>query len=245
MIENKVRLQKFLAHAGVCSRRKAEELIASLCVTVNDFPAGIGTVIDPQKDVIKVNGVQIKNEPASRKDPLVLMLNKPKGYVCSHNDRFNEKTIFSLVPKKFAKRNLLFCGRLDKDTTGLIILSDDGDFVQKLSHPSSNIQKHYKLILSRPLNDAVKPRLLHGIIDDGEFIKLNKLISIGKGALKGKAFEVVLSQGRKNEIHRIFQHFGYFVEKLERVRIGKLFLKGVSIGNCRQLSAQEIELLFK
>ena len=243
MSENNIRLQKFLSHQGVCSRRKAEDLILSSCVTVNDSLAEIGAIIDPRRDIVKVNGVQIKQAPI--KEPFVLMLNKPKGYVCSHNDKFNEKTIFDLIPARFARRNLLFCGRLDKDTTGLLILTDDGDFVQKLSHPSSNIQKHYELILSRPLIESIRPKLFRGILDKGEFIKLDKLISIGKGNLKNRAFKAILSQGRKNEIHRIFEHFGYFVEKLERVQIGKLPLKGISPGHCRQLSPQETSLLFK
>lgn len=247
MINEMMRLQKFLAHSGVCSRRKAEELIISSCVTVNDKIASIGDSIDPTKDTIKVNGIQIsnKNITSTSKAPLVLMLNKPKGYVCSHDDKFNEKTIFDLVPKKFTKFNLKFCGRLDKDTTGLIILSDDGNFVQKLSHPSSNIKKHYEVILSRPLNEDIKTKLMKGIFDNGEIIKFDKLIAIGKGSLKDKIFEVVLSQGRKNEIHRMFEHFGYFVQKLKRIRIGNLPLRGISIGNCKQLSEKEIDLLFR
>lgn len=245
MSEDKVRLQKFLSHQGVCSRRKAEELIASACVFVNDIPAIIGATINPQKDIVKINGVQLKNERPFQREPSVLMMNKPKGYVCSHNDKFNEKTIFDLLPPKFARQKWLFCGRLDKDTTGLIILADDGSFVQRLSHPSANIQKHYELILSRPLEASIRTRLLRGVVDKGEFIKLDKLISIGKGRLKNKIFEAVLSQGRKNEIHRIFEHFGYFVEKLQRTKIGKLILKGVAPGHCRQLSSDEVSLLFK
>ncbi len=245
MNENKIRLQKFLSHNGICSRRKAEELIAASCVTVNGEIASIGDVVDLTKDVIVLNGMRIKNNLAPNQELIVLMLNKPKGYVCSHKDKFNSKTIFDLLPPKFANLNLLFCGRLDKDTTGLMILSNDGDFVQKISHPSSNIKKHYEVILSQPINSNIKPKLIQGIFDHGEFLKFDKLIPIGKGSLKDRAFRVVLSQGKKNEIHRVFERFGYFVEKLQRVRIGRLVLKGVSVGRCRQLSAQEINLLFK
>ncbi len=245
MTNNKIRLQKFLSHQGLCARRKAEDLIRSSCVIVNEKIANVGDLVDPEKDIIKVNNIKIKNKLHNLQSPLVIMLNKPKGYVCSHCDKFNEKTIFDLIPRTFMKHKLMFCGRLDKDTTGLMILSDSGDFVQKLSHPSSNIKKHYNVILSHPLHDNIKQKLLQGVLDKKEFLKLDKLIPIGRGQLKDQAFEVVLSQGKKNEIHRLFEHFGYFVKKLQRIRIGKLLLKGVSIGNCKQLSQKEIELLFR
>ncbi|MDR0595779.1 MAG: rRNA pseudouridine synthase [Puniceicoccales bacterium] len=242
-----MRLQKFLAHCGLCSRRKAEELIDSMCVTINGEVASVGVSVDIGKDIVKVNGKKISSNSAlaGTKVPLVLMLNKPKGYVCSHYDKFNERTIFDLIPKHYCKNRLLFCGRLDKDTTGLILLSDDGGFVQKISHPSANIKKHYEVIISRPLEDGIISKLLQGINGGGEFIKFDKIFPIGEGRLKNIIFEVVLSQGRKNEIHRMFEHFGYFVEKLRRTRVGSLRLHGLSTGTCKRLSEKEIQSLFR
>jgi 23S rRNA pseudouridine2605 synthase len=218
-----------------------------MCVTINGKIASIGDSVDTEEDIVKVNGKKIgpNGAPLKSKTPLVLVLNKPKGYVCSHYDKFNEKTIFDLIPRLYCKNRLLFCGRLDKDTTGLMLLSDDGGFVQKVSHPSASVKKHYEVIISRPLSDEVKTRFFQGISDRGEFIKFDKMFPVGKGNLKNMAFEVVLSQGRKNEIHRVFEHFGYFVEKLCRTRIGGLRLHGLSIGTCRRLSEKEIGLLFR
>jgi 23S rRNA pseudouridine2605 synthase len=242
-----MRLQKFLAHCGLCSRRKAEDLIVSSCVTINGEIAAVGDSVNIGEDTVRVNGKKIGLDatPAQPKVPLVLMLNKPKGYVCSHRDKFNERVIFDLIPRQYCKNRLLFCGRLDKDTTGLILLCDDGEFVQKISHPSSCVKKHYEVVISRPLSDEVKSKFFRGINDRGEFIKFDKMFSTGRGDLKNMSFEVVLSQGKKNEIHRMFEHFGYFVQKLHRSRVGHLRLRGLSPGACRRLSETEVELLFK
>ena len=236
-----MRLQKFLALGAVNSRRKAEELIVAGAVTVNGETAQIGACIDSAVDAVAVNGNTIPSGMMPRQgQPLVLMLNKPAGYVCSHGDKYNAKTIFDLVPREFGKKKLMFCGRLDKETEGMVILTDSGDFVQRLSHPSFGIKKHYEVILSRPLPENIGRLLLKGIEDGGEFLKFDKIIPIGRGTMKNFAFEVVLSQGKKNEIHRAFERFGIFVKKLKRIRIGGLNLKGVSPGRCRRLTAQEV-----
>jgi 23S rRNA pseudouridine2605 synthase len=141
-----MRLQKNLAHCELCSRRKAEEQIGSLCVTVNGKVASIGDSVDTTEDIgngnskkIGSNGISLKS-----KTPLVLMLNIPKGYVCLHYDKFREKTIFDLISRHYCNNRLLFCGRLDKDTTGLVFLSDDGEFVQEISHPSASAKNTTK-----------------------------------------------------------------------------------------------------
>jgi pseudouridine synthase len=242
-----IRLQKFLAGCELCSRRKAEDLIRSLCVTVNEKIASIGDLVSPSKDIVKVNGEQIKqySNPSCLKTPTVFMLNKPKGYICSHRGNSAEKTIFDLIPRRCYKNRLFFCGRLDKNTTGLMLLSNSGEFVQKISHPSANVKKHYEVIISKPLSNEVKSKFFEGINDRGQFIKFDKIFPTGKGEFKYKAFTIILSQGRKNEIHRMFGRFGYFVEKLHRVRIGNLCLRGIGVGTFKRLSEKEIELLFK
>jgi 23S rRNA pseudouridine2605 synthase len=214
---------------------------------MNRKVASIRDSVDTAEDIVKANGKKIDSNGISlrSKTPLVLMLNKPNGYVCSHYDKFHEKTIFDLVPRHYCKSRSLFCGRLDKDTTGLMPLSDDGGFVQNISHPSTSVEKHCEVIISRPLSDEVKARFFQRISDHGEFRKFDKMFPIGKGNLKNMAFEVVLSQERKNEIHTMFEHFGYFVEKLYRTRIGSLHLHGLSTGTSRGLSEKEILLLFK
>lgn len=241
-----MRLQKFLALQAVSSRRKAEEHIIAGDVLVNGKVAKIGDVIDPTVDEVTLNGVSISNNIAIlQKQPLVLMLNKPSGCVCSHADKYNPFTIFDLIQKEFAKKKLLFCGRLDKETEGMIIITDNGDFAQKITHPSSGIKKHYEVLLSRHLTENVIKQSIRGITDNGEFLKFEKIISIGKGRMRGLAYEIVLSQGKKNEIHRVFEHFGIFVKSLKRTRIGGLSMHGVATGKCRRLTEKEIQRLFE
>jgi 23S rRNA pseudouridine2605 synthase len=239
-----MKLQKFLALQSVSSRRKAEELIAAGRVAVNGSVAAIGACIDPSCDRVAIDGstVSARIAPSQRK-PLVLILNKPNGYVCSHGDRYNPNTIFDLVPKEFAKKKLMFCGRLDKDTEGLIVLTDDGNFAQLISHPSFGIKKYYRVLLSRQLPDKIARQLLSGIESDGEFLKFDKIAAIGSGSMRGLSFEIALSHGKKNEIRRAFEHFGIFVQRLRRTRIGGFSMRGISVGRCRRLDDKEIASL--
>ncbi|MDR3144300.1 MAG: rRNA pseudouridine synthase [Puniceicoccales bacterium] len=239
-----MRLQKFLAMQTVNSRRKAEDLIASGAVAINGQVAHLGMCVNPMADSVSVNGATISNAPAMRRNhPLVLLMNKPRGYVCSHADKYNAETIFSLIPKEFCGKKLMFCGRLDKETEGMVIITDDGDFAQRITHPSCGVKKHYQVALSSPLPDKVARHLLRGIDSDGEFLKFDRIVAIGRGNMKNLVFEVVLSQGKKNEIHRALAHFGIFVKKLKRTRMGGLRLRGVATGRCRRLTEDEMEAL--
>jgi 23S rRNA pseudouridine2605 synthase len=245
IISIEMRLQKFLALQTTNSRRKAEELIVAGIVSVNGMVAKIGACIDPETDVIAIDGVGVSNKIAIyKRQPLILAMNKPSGCVCSHSDSYNPKTIFDFIPKEFNKKKLMFCGRLDKETEGMVIVTDDGDIAQKLTHPSYGIKKHYEVMVSQPPSDKVIRQLINGIEDDGEFLRFDKIVSIGRGYMKNYAFEIVLSQGKKNEIHRAFEHFGIFVKKLKRIRIGNLNLHGLAPGKCKKLTDLEIKKLF-
>jgi pseudouridine synthase len=244
IIQVEMRLQKFLALQTTNSRRKAEALIVAGIVSVNGAIAKIGTRIDPAIDVVSVEGIGISNKVAiCKKQPLILVLNKPSGYVCSHADTYNPRTIFDFIPKEFSKKKLMFCGRLDKETEGMVIITDDGDIAQKLTHPSYGIKKHYEVMVSQSPSDKVMRQLVNGIEDDREFLKFDKIISVGRGYMKNYTFEVVLSQGKKNEIHRAFEHFGIFVKKLKRIRIVNLSLYGLAPGKWRKLTNLEIKNL--
>jgi pseudouridine synthase len=200
--------------------------------------------VDPSVDSVAVDGQKISSDTAAMAEkPLVLLMNKPAGYVCSHGDRYNRRTIFDLIPREFCRKKLMFCGRLDKETEGMVIITNDGNFAQRVTHPSFGIKKHYEVLLSRPPADGVLRLLLRGVEDGGEFLKFDKIIGIGRGNMRNLVFEIVLSQGRKNEIHRMFERFGIFVERLKRIRIGGLSLRGISLGRCRRLTEDEISLL--
>lgn len=240
-----IRLQKFLALNNVASRRKSEELIADGQVTVNGNVATLGMSVDPIDDIVCLNGARLSAKPAiEQKSPLVVMMNKPCGYICSMSDPLHKQTVYDLLPAMLKNKRMLYCGRLDKDTEGMLIFTDDGDFAQKLTHPSSNVQKRYEVVISRDLDQQLKMKMLSGVEDNGEFLKFEKIVMTGKGSMRGKMFEIILKQGHKNEIRRMFEHFGYFVKHLRRIQIGRLLMRGVSTGNTRKLTPKEISLLF-
>ena len=240
-----MRLQKFLAMCTDSSRRNCEAAIISGEVAINGVIAKIGTCINPETDVVSWNGQTVSYNKVfeNRRDPLAIVLNKPRGYVCSHFDRYNKRTIFDLIPKEFAKGKLLFCGRLDKDTEGMLIITNDGNFAQMVTHPSNGIRKRYEVIVSRRPTEEILRKTIHGINDGGDFLKFEKITQIGRGNMKNLVFEVELAQGKKNEIHRVFEHFGIFVKSLKRTRIGNLTLRGISLGRCKKLTTKDIDLL--
>ena len=237
-----MRIQKFLSQCGYCSRRKAEDLIQEQVVTINGHVAQIGQTIDPDKDVVKVEGRRIK----SQKSPLiVLLLNKPRGVLCSHNDpHLSGKTVFDFIPTSFARSRFLFCGRLDKESQGMLILTNDGEFANKLTHPSSNISKIYRVTLSLPLSQEQYSLMTQGILDDGELLKADKVYKLDSKSEK-QVLEIHLKQGRKREIRRMIEFLGSHVHRLNRIQIGQLKLKNLPVGSIRQLDEKEISLLFR
>ncbi|MDR2735699.1 MAG: rRNA pseudouridine synthase [Puniceicoccales bacterium] len=232
-----MRLQKFLSQNGVCSRRKAEELILEGRVTINDGCAKIGDSVS-ENDVVKVDGCRVKSLNKKR---LVIMMNKPRGVVCSSADRFHPgATIFDLLPKEHAGEKLMYCGRLDKDSQGMLILTNDGNFANKLTHPRSNISKIYIVTLRTRFDPKNIPLMLNGIIDDGETLIAEKIVPIGVDGSGHSSVEVHLKQGKKREIRRMFAACGYLVHRLKRVQIGKLKLKNLRPGQLKLLNEPEI-----
>lgn len=241
MKENKeIRLQKVIAEAGIASRRLAEQWIEEGRVEVNGQLATLGTKADPHKDSITVDGRRIRPKT---KTSLVLAMNKPKGYICSHADPFNSKTIYGLLPLKYQKLKLHCAGRLDKDSEGLVILTTDGELANKIMHPSFDIVKKYHVKLSKPLEPKLIPVILKGVKNDGEVLHAQKVVPLN-GASSTEV-EVHLTQGRKREIRRIFEHFGYFVNRLKRFQIGQFVLIRIPRGRIKELSQSEIDLLFQ
>jgi 23S rRNA pseudouridine2605 synthase len=226
-----MRINRFLASAGLGSRRACEELVGSGRVFVNNVAASLGTQVGPE-DIVRVGRKIVK--PQSH---VYILLNKPKDYVCTRSDELGRKTIFDLVPSE--RSRLFHVGRLDRDSQGLIILTNDGDFSEALSHPSHQIEKEYEVLLSKPFDVAHTARLLRGIVLEAGRAKMEAVHVIAPEKLK-----VVLRQGLKRQIREMLWHVGgYDVKKLVRVRIGPLSDPRLKTGYWRPLDANEVALL--
>ncbi|MGC4115198.1 MAG: pseudouridine synthase [Myxococcales bacterium] len=242
MPETAVRLQKFLADAGVCSRRAAEQLIAQGEVWVNGRPAALGQKIEPGVDRVIVEGQQVR---AAVQPKITLAVNKPRGLVCSNDDPHNADTVFTLLPPKLAQYRFFTAGRLDKDSEGLVILTTDGDLAQRLTHPSNLVTKRYLVILEKGFPREKVPRLVNGIIADGERLKVEYAnpVSLSPGGL-ATSWDVHMHHGKKREIRQLFLGLGYPVKRLKRYQIGAFPLKGIPLRGGKQLSPAQIESLF-
>ncbi len=237
-----MRIQKYISQCGVCSRREAERKILEGDVWVNGSLAEIGQDIDPSKDKVVVDGTTVRG---IIEDKVVLAMNKPKGYICSNGDPFKAQTVFDLLPEPFSSMKLFCCGRLDKNSQGLLILTNDGDLANKITHPSSGVVKRYRVLLNREFDRKIIPILLRGVTVDGEKLKASKIIPDNSGLDdSAKRVEVWLNQGRKREIRRMFESLGYFVKELKRFQIGGLVLKKIPEGAVKILGKADIEKIF-
>ncbi|PJZ76274.1 pseudouridine synthase [Leptospira neocaledonica] len=223
--QKEIRINRFLSDCGLGSRRKVEELVLSGKVRVNgSIEKNLSTRIKVGLDSVQVGNKKL--EPPT--EAIFLALNKPKGFLCSHSDRFHSNTVFELLPKKYGK--LFIAGRLDLDSRGLLLLSDQGNLVQEITHPSEGSEKEYEVVLEDELDPKeVKDRFTKGFMDEGEFLKAEKVTSLTKGEGSSK-FRVILKQGRKRQIRRMFSILGARVIDLQRIRIGKLSLEKLKIG---------------
>jgi 23S rRNA pseudouridine2605 synthase len=235
------RLQKIIANAGLCSRREAERLIEDGAVRHNGKIAQLGDKGLPT-DAIFVNK---KPLPTEAPRPVTLILNKPKGFLCTNTDPHGGQTVFELLPADLQRQRMFCAGRLDKDSEGLLVITNDGDLAHRLTHPSNQIVKRYRVALHRDFNKADIPKLLNGVEDDGDFLKAEKVIpapDMGEG--HARRLEVHLHHGKKREVRRLFEANRYFVKKLVRVQIGQMVLKGIAKGGIKILGKRDIERLF-
>jgi 23S rRNA pseudouridine2605 synthase len=211
----KIKIQKFIADSGYCSRRKAEQLILEKKVKVNRKPATIGMRVD-NKDTVVVEGKVI----TPQKELLYVALNKPQGYVCTNRENPGEKNIYSLFN---IEERLFVVGRLDKDSRGLVLLTNDGDFAYKLTHPSFSHEKEYEILLSKDVSKEAEEKLKKGVdIKEKTPAKIKDIKKI-----KTKKYKVVLTEGKRRQIRRMFEVFGITVLDLKRIRIDKYELKGL------------------
>ncbi|MGE9291674.1 MAG: pseudouridine synthase [Puniceicoccales bacterium] len=236
-MKSEIRLQKFLSQSGVCSRRKAEDLIREGRVEVDEHIATIGESIVPGSSVVKVDGKRIL---ARQQDHLTLALNKPRHYVCTHSDPHQDQTVFDLLPKLWQDPRMVCAGRLDKDTEGLLVLTTDGDLAQRLTHPSKRVIKRYQVRVQRDLAGEDIPKLLRGRTLEGQWLQFDKIIPPKH---KGCEFEVHLDHGKKREIRRLLESFGYLVKRLKRTQIGAYKMRGLARGQAKPLKPSEIRAL--
>ena len=245
-----VRVQKALADAGVASRRAADTLVADGRVTVNGVPAVTGQKVDPTVDALAVDGRPVV--PAGRRTYLVL--HKPAGVTSTVSDRHASATVMDLVPDalKRSGTRLYPVGRLDKDSEGLILLTDDGEWTQHLLHPSYGVEREYAVGLRRYIDEDQGNALVDGIeLDEGlaTLVDLRPATNVEAARLDDPQgprltwYRAVLTQGWKRQLRRMFATVGAPVERLVRVRIGTLRLDDLAPGEVRQLTSAERDRL--
>jgi 23S rRNA pseudouridine2605 synthase len=238
-----VRLQKYLADCGLCSRRTAEQWILEGRVQVDDAIPDLGLKVTPGREKVFVDGRRIRSKLQAK--PVVLMMNKPKGYLCTNEDPNAEKTVYELVPAPWNRLRLFCAGRLDKDSTGLLILTNDGELCNRIMHPSGGVIKRYRVRVHRDFDRTIIPKLLRGITHEGERLYAERIIPATTGPDPERWMEIHLSQGRKREIRRMLEAFGFFVEKLERFQLGSLQLRRVPRGSLKELNERQIAAIFR
>lgn len=231
-----IRLNKYIANAGVCSRREADKLIQSGVIKVNDIVVtSLGTKVT-QDDVVKFDNQALRTEKK-----IYVLLNKPKGYITTTEDPHHRKTVMQLI-KKAGKERIYPVGRLDRDTTGLLLLTNDGTLAKKLTHPKHNVRKIYHVILDKSLKKGDFQKILDGLeLDDGP-VTVDKLAYVSDSTSK-KEIGVELHSGKNRIIRRIFESLGYKVIKLDRVVFAGLTKKDTPRGKWRYLSEKEINYL--
>jgi 23S rRNA pseudouridine2605 synthase len=226
-----MRINRFLASAGLGSRRACDELVGSGRVFVNNVAATPGTQVAPD-DIVRVGRKVVKAQ-----SHVYILLNKPRDYVCTRSDELGRKTIFDLVPEKAGR--LFHVGRLDRDSEGLIILTNDGDFAEALTHPSHQLDKEYEVTLGKAFEATHSAKLLRGMTLETGRGKMESVRVIGPMKLK-----VILRQGLKRQIREmLWKVGGYDVKKLVRVRIGDLVDPRLKTGFWRPLDSREVESL--
>ena len=226
-----MRINKYLAHSGVCSRRQADELISQGRVSINeDVVKELGVKVSPE-DIIKLDGKEVKLS----KKFVYFLLNKPIGYVSTVKDPHAEKTVLDLVK---SEERLYPVGRLDKDSRGIIIITNDGDLTYKLTHPKKDIFKTYEVILDKKPKEVDLKTLIRGIPMDGYLTKRAKIKK-----MSDYKYQISISEGKNRQVRRMFNYIGCKVVDLKRISIGKIKDNYLPEGKFRKLTKEEIDYL--
>lgn len=228
------RLQKALAAAGVASRRRAEEMIAAGEVTVNGMTAKLGQSVDPDHDVLEVRGRRVVMPPRHT----YVALHKPAGYVTSLRSTHGERTVVELLD---ADAHLFPVGRLDKETVGLLLLTDDGDWANLVTHPRYMLEKEYEMVVDGHVGAAALVRLRNGVrLPDGTFTAPARVEDRGRPGNR-TCLSVTVIEGRKRQIRLMAEAVGHPVLSLTRVRVGPVELAQLPVGRWRHLTTAEVE----
>ena len=234
-IRDEVRLNKFIANSGVCSRREADTLIQAGVVTVNgQVVTELGTKVNIHTDDIRFNGERLKGE-----DKVYIIMNKPKGYVTTASDPHADKTVMDLI--KNCPVRVYPVGRLDKNTTGVLMLTNDGEIAERLTHPSFDKKKIYQVLLDKPLKEEDYNTILSGITLADGVVKADELEFIDPGDKSKIGIEI--HSGKNRVVRRIFESLGYGVKALDRVYFAGLTKQGLKKGEWRFLKTGEINIL--
>ncbi|PST84191.1 pseudouridylate synthase [Pedobacter yulinensis] len=228
-----IRLNRYIANSGICSRRKADELIEAGTVMVNgEVISELGHKVDPAKDEIRYNGELLKREKK-----VYVLLNKPKDYITTTDDPQERRTVMALV-EKASKERIYPVGRLDRNTTGLLLMTNDGDLADKLSHPKNGVTKIYQVELNKNLTQGDMNKIAFGIeLEDG-VIKPDSVSYVTGGSKKEIGIQI--HSGKNRIVRRIFEHLGYEVVKLDRVVFANLTKKDLPRGRWRYLEEHEL-----
>ncbi len=228
---DEIRLQAFLAHCGVASRRASEKIILDGRVSVNgQVVTELGTKVTSD-DKVLVDGKPVKLEENKR----YVLLNKPAGYVCSNSDEQGRDSAIDLLKEYYSER-LYNVGRLDMFSSGLIIFTNDGDFAARLSHPSSELEKEYIVDSSLPLPRNLAEEFMHGVRIDGVFYKCKFAKEMNSHRM-----QIVLIEGKNREIRRVFESRNVAIKRLVRVRIGNVEMNKLAPGGHRDLTQEEVK----
>jgi len=225
------RLNKYLAECGVDSRRKCDLIIKSGRVSVNrknvDQP---GIIINEINDVVTIDG-----DPISRSEDLFyVLLNKPRGYVTTVRDELNRKTVMDLIP---INARIFPVGRLDKNTTGTLLLTNDGDLAYRLTHPRFEIEKTYQALLFKQIDEKDLKKIQTGIMLEDGMARADRVKVVG---MRARKVELTIKEGRKREVRRMFEALGYWVKQLHRTKFAFLEVSDLEPGQWRRLSKPEV-----
>lgn len=236
MAEDKVRLQKFMSECGVASRRKSEELIESGKVRVNGAVALLGDKINPKKDTVTVNGKKI----VKQKEHKYIMLHKPRGFITTMSDEMERKCVAQLISD--VPQRVYPVGRLDRDSEGLLLFTNDGEFANALTHPKKHVSKTYRVTVRPGITDEQLSAITEGIIIDDRKTAPAEVRVVTKEENR-VVLEIILYEGRNRQIRKMCEQLGLEVARLKRTAIGSVKLGMLKQGDWRELTEDEVRKL--